>query len=76
MHRVEILPAVAFADLSRREHEILAGITEGLTNVPVAGRLNVTEKAVRDHIPHLFSKLGAQSRAHAIVPVRDLGLDA
>lgn len=67
--------AAAFADLSRREHEILTGITDGLTNVQIADRLNISEKTVRNHISHLFSKLGVRSRAQAIVLVRDQGLD-
>ncbi|MFC7090155.1 response regulator transcription factor [Halomonas salifodinae] len=55
---------------------ILMGITDGLTNVEIADRLHISEKAVRNHISHRFSKLGVHSRAQAIFLVRDHGLDA
>lgn len=65
--------APLFADLSRREREILASLTDGLTNAQIADRLHISEKTVRNHVSHLFSKLGVRSRAQAIVLARDQG---
>jgi DNA-binding NarL/FixJ family response regulator len=57
----------AFAALSRREHEILALLVDGLSNAEIAGRLGISEKNVRNRLSHLFDKLGVWSRAQAIV---------
>jgi pimeloyl-ACP methyl ester carboxylesterase/DNA-binding CsgD family transcriptional regulator len=63
----------AFASLSPREREILACLTEGLSNAEIAERLGVSEKTVRNHLSHLFDKLGVWSRAQAMVLARDRG---
>ncbi|MFC3281986.1 alpha/beta fold hydrolase [Litchfieldella rifensis] len=60
-------------DLSRREREIFDGITAGLTNAQIAERLHISEKTVRNHVSHLFDKLGVRSRAQAIVLAHDQG---
>jgi len=57
----------AFASLSRRERETLALLAEGLSNAEIAERLGISEKTVRNHLSHLFDKLGVWSRAQAIV---------
>ncbi|HEX6125152.1 MAG TPA: alpha/beta fold hydrolase [Pyrinomonadaceae bacterium] len=63
----------AFAALSRREREILGLITEGRGNSEIADHLSISEKTVRNHVSHLFDKLGVWSRAQAIVFARDRG---
>lgn len=63
----------AFASLSPREREVLALITEGLGNAQIAGRLEISEKTVRNHVSNLFDKLGVWTRAQAIVFARDRG---
>ena len=62
-----------FASLSPREREILSLITEGLGNAEIARQLSISEKTVRNHVSHLFDKLGVWSRAQAIVLARDRG---
>ncbi len=44
--------------LTPREREVLALMAEGRTNVGIATRLVVTEKAVSKHINNIFTKLG------------------
>ena len=61
----------AFATLSPREREVLGLITEGLGNGPIAERLTISEKTVRNHVSNLFDKLGVWTRAQAIVFARD-----
>ncbi|HEU4780811.1 MAG TPA: alpha/beta fold hydrolase [Steroidobacteraceae bacterium] len=61
----------AFKDLSPRERETLALLAEGLSNSEIAERLGISEKTVRNHLSHLFDKLGVWSRAQAIVFARD-----
>jgi len=63
----------AFASLSRREREVLALITEGLGNAEIAERLSISEKTVRNHVSHLFDKLGVWTRAQAMVFAHDRG---
>lgn len=65
--------APAFTDLSRRERETLSLLVEGLSNSEIAERLGISEKTVRNHLSHLFDKLGVWSRAQAIVFARDHG---
>jgi pimeloyl-ACP methyl ester carboxylesterase/DNA-binding CsgD family transcriptional regulator len=65
--------AAAFDGLSRRERETLALLAEGLSNSEIAERLGISEKTVRNHLSHLFDKLGVWSRAQAIVFARDRG---
>ena len=62
-----------FSALSSRERQVLALITEGLSNTEIAERLQISEKTVRNHASNLFDKLGVWSRAQAIVFARDHG---
>lgn len=64
----------AFAALSPREREVLAGIAEGRTNSEIGKRLFISEKTVRNHVTRVFDKLGVRSRAQAIVLAKDRGL--
>jgi DNA-binding CsgD family transcriptional regulator len=66
-------PSPAFEALSRRERETLALLADGLSNAEIAERLGISEKTVRNHLSHLFDKLGVWSRAQAIVFARDHG---
>jgi pimeloyl-ACP methyl ester carboxylesterase/DNA-binding CsgD family transcriptional regulator len=66
-------PDPAFDALSRRERETLALLADGLSNAEIAERLGISEKTVRNHLSHLFDKLGVWSRAQAIVFARDHG---
>ena len=63
----------AFAALSVRERQVLALISDGLSNTDIAERLNISEKTVRNHASNVFDKLGVWSRAQAIVFARDRG---
>jgi pimeloyl-ACP methyl ester carboxylesterase/DNA-binding CsgD family transcriptional regulator len=65
--------ADAFGELSKRERETLSLLAEGLSNSEIAERLGISEKTVRNHLSHLFDKLGVWSRAQAIVFARDHG---
>ncbi len=63
----------AFAQLTTREREILALITQGLANADIGKSLAISEKTVRNHVSNLFDKLGVWTRAQAIVFARDRG---
>lgn len=65
--------ASSFPDLTDREREVLDLIARGLNNAEIAGHLVITRSTVRNHITSIFSKLGVESRAQAIVRARDAG---
>ena len=64
----------SFPVLTARESEILEHIARGLDNAQIAARLALSEKTVRNHITHIFDKIGVESRAQAIVLARERGL--
>ena len=68
--------AAAFPDLTPREREILELVAHGLDNEAIAGRLELSEKTVRNNITHIFDKLGIATRAQAIVRARESGFAA
>jgi DNA-binding NarL/FixJ family response regulator len=67
-------PATAFPQLTDREHEILDLLAEGLNNVRIAARLQISDKTVRNHVSNVLTKLAVSDRAQAIVRAREAGL--
>ena len=61
----------AVTALSPREREVLALMADGLSNIEIATRMQISEKTARNHATNLFDKLGVSSRAQAIVFARD-----
>jgi two-component system response regulator DevR len=53
--------------LTPRETEILALITEGLSNREIGARLFLAEKTVKNYVSGILSKLGMQRRTQAAV---------
>jgi DNA-binding NarL/FixJ family response regulator len=53
--------------LSSREAEIMSLIAEGHSNGAIAAQLVLAEKTVKNHVNRIYAKLGADSRAAAIV---------
>jgi DNA-binding NarL/FixJ family response regulator len=53
--------------LSLREAEIMSLIAEGYSNGEIATRLVLAEKTVKNHVNRIYAKIGADSRAAAIV---------
>ncbi len=64
----------AFDNLTAREAEILERIAQGLDNAQIAAHLDMAEKTVRNHITHIFDKLGVENRSQAIVLARQAGV--
>lgn len=61
-------------ELTKREQEILRYVAAGLTNQEIAGRMFISVNTVKTHLKHIFSKIGATSRAQAIARAFALGL--
>ena len=59
-------PDAGEQQLSMRETEILAGISEGLTAQEISAQMGLALPTVRWYISRLFKKLGAKDRAQAV----------
>ena len=55
----------AFADLSERELNVLALITQGKTNREIATSLYLGEGTIRNYVSNIFEKMGLGNRAEA-----------
>jgi len=60
--------------LTEREREVLRLIVQGRSNSEIATELIISEATVKTHINHIFAKLGARDRTHAVVLAHQLGL--
>lgn len=54
-------------DLTEREMEVLQCIAEGLSNMDIAIRLNISEKTVKSHVSNILSKLYLTDRTQVAV---------
>lgn len=48
--------------LSRRQDEVLAGITQNLSNKEIAAKLNISERTVKFHVSSLLQKFDVRGR--------------
>ena len=65
--RSALTPAVKVGfDLTEREREVLALLSEGLSNNAIAKRLVVSSSTAKFHVSSILSKLGASSRTEAV----------
>lgn len=61
-------------DLTDRELNILALVTEGLTNQDIARQLFLSVHTIRNHVQSVLSKLNAHSRLEAVIVAGREGL--
>ncbi|MEN8241197.1 MAG: protein kinase [Chloroflexota bacterium] len=60
--------------LTLREHEVLQGIVDGLSNNEIAEKLVLTVGTVKWYVNQIYKKLGVHSRVQARVRARELDL--
>ena len=48
--------------MTRREHEVIGLIGEGLSNKEIAKRLNIASHTVKSHVRNVMEKLALHSR--------------
>lgn len=65
IHAATKPPDLGF-DLTPRESEVLALLSEGLANPEIAERLVVSRSTIKHHVSAILSKLGASSRTEAV----------
>jgi DNA-binding NarL/FixJ family response regulator len=67
--KTEPTKAAELAQLSRREEEILALLTQGYVAKEIAGKLSISYDTVRSHLKHIYEKLHVRSRTEAVIKV-------
>ncbi|MEN3274016.1 MAG: hypothetical protein V7636_2777 [Actinomycetota bacterium] len=60
--------------LTRREHDVLTAMADGLSTKAIARQLGVAIKTVENHKTRVFDKLGVRSQAHAVATAISHGL--
>ncbi len=63
----------AWAPLTDRERQVLAGLLRGQTNDEIASDLGLSRKTVEVHLSHLFTRAGALSRTELALRVEREG---
>ncbi|MCC2320400.1 response regulator [Cellulomonas xiejunii] len=62
----DVPPTRPDVGLSARETEVMELVSAGRTNAEIARTCFVSEKTVKNHINHIFAKLGVRTRAEAV----------
>lgn len=60
--------------ISKREHEVLQLMAEGLSNQEIADKTFVSVNTVKTHVSNLLLKLDAKRRTQAVIKARELSL--
>ena len=60
--------------VTARERSVLQLIGQGFSNKQIARRLNIAPETVKSHTTRILSKLGANTRAHAVACAAKLSL--
>ncbi len=63
LHDAWAQPATTSVKLTRRERDVAALVTQGLTNREIGERLRVSERTVETHLDHIRTKLDLRTRA-------------
>ena len=61
-------------ELTARENEVICLIAQGLSNKEISEQLNLSDKTVKNHVSHIFSKLNITARSQAAVHAVRAGL--
>lgn len=61
-------------ELTTRETEVLQHVVAGTPNKNIADALGCTEQTIKNHLSHIFAKLGVQDRTSATVTALRRGL--
>jgi DNA-binding CsgD family transcriptional regulator len=68
-------PDAGWASLTPTERQVVQLVTEGLRNDAIARRMYVAPGTVKNHVSHVFAKLGVESRAELVAEALRRGDD-
>lgn len=63
----QVVSAHGLLLLTKREEDVVRLVAEGMRNLEIAQRLNVTEHTVRNYLFRIFEKLGVSSRVELVL---------
>ena len=66
-HTVRLANAKGFNLLSKREEEVVQQVAEGLSNHEIAQQLHLSDHTVKNHLFHIFDKLGISNRVELVL---------
>lgn len=66
----------ALDELTPREHEVLQLVAAGLSNLEIAGELQLSPLTVKTHVSRILTKLGARDRVQLVVLAYQTGIAA
>lgn len=61
-------------ELTQRENEVIRLIAQGFSNKEISEQLRLSDKTVKNHVSHIFSKLSITARSQAAVHAVRAGL--
>lgn len=64
---------IVVEELTRREHEVLQLLAQGLPNKQIAQALQISEHTVKFHVSSIYTKLGVTNRTEAVTLGARLG---
>ena len=67
IRKPDFLSGTKRAHLTKREVKILRLVASGNTNKEIVKKLFMSEKTVKNHLNHIYRKLGVKNRAQAVV---------
>ena len=67
IRKPDFLSGTENVHLTKKEIKILKLVASGKTNKEIAKKLFVSEKTVKNHLNHVYRKLGVKNRAQAVV---------
>ena len=75
-NRIEAIADGKLRNLTSREEEIFALVSQGKSNKEVARRLNCTDRTVKHHMTNIMQKLNVRNRVEAVLKFRTTTTDA
>ncbi|EFC90096.1 two component transcriptional regulator, LuxR family [Dethiosulfovibrio peptidovorans DSM 11002] len=61
-------------DLTDREKEVLFWLAQGLSNLEISAKMNLSEKTVKNHVSHILKKLDLRDRTQAAILAWRVGI--
>lgn len=61
-------------EISKREYEVLQGISKGLSNKEIADKLFLSESTIKTHVSNLLVKLNAKRRTQALQIAKNINI--